>query len=438
MPDQLALLLREQPFGTRRLLARTRRLRTGLPTVWDAHRAGDLDADQVRVIDRIARRVTEPHTLAAIDDQVVDAAQTRSPKQLGALAAAAGGPARTARLRRTAPAGAGRPAGHHQPRRRRHGLRDRGDLRRRRRPDRHPARRHREKPRRRRPPQLPATPRRPVHRPAAGPPPARRRATRQRRDRRQRRRRRIDGRRCRGGRRGRRRQRGGRLGESASRPAGWRSRTSTPTPGNCSAPTANPSTPPANPPASRCRRTVRAAVPAGVPAAAANRPDRRSWCPLSSLLGLSRHPRRTRRPVRHDARRPDPGPDRRHPRRQPRRPDPRDQILFTRLLTDDGGRLLDTTELGRFPSRRLAEAIRLRAGTCCHPTCTVPAALCDIDHHHPHPDGPTAGHNCDPACRRHHRGITFAWQAAVRDHDGVDWTMPDAERYRCTDEPLPV
>ena len=84
MPDQLALLLREQPFGTRRLLARTRRLRTGLPAVWDAHRAGDLDADQVRVIDRIARRVTEPHTLAAIDDQVVDAAQTRSPKQLGA------------------------------------------------------------------------------------------------------------------------------------------------------------------------------------------------------------------------------------------------------------------------------------------------------------------------------------------------------------------
>jgi hypothetical protein len=34
-----------------------------------------------------------------------------------------------------------------------------------------------------------------------------------------------------------------------------------------------------------------------------------------------------------------------------------DQVLFTRLLTDDGGRLLDTTELGRYPSTRLAEAI---------------------------------------------------------------------------------
>ena len=84
VPDQLALLLREQPFGVRRLLARTRRLHTGLPAVWDAHQAGDLDADQVRVIDRIARRVAEPHTLAAIDDQVTAAAQTRSPKQLGA------------------------------------------------------------------------------------------------------------------------------------------------------------------------------------------------------------------------------------------------------------------------------------------------------------------------------------------------------------------
>ena len=81
MPDQLALLLREQPFARRCLLARTRRLRSRAANRVGAHRAGDLDADQVRVIDRIARRVTEPHTLAAIDDHVVDAAQTRSPKQ---------------------------------------------------------------------------------------------------------------------------------------------------------------------------------------------------------------------------------------------------------------------------------------------------------------------------------------------------------------------
>ena len=53
-----------------------------LPTVWEAFQRGELDFEQIRVIDRVARRVTEAVTLAAIDDQVIDAAQTRSPKQL--------------------------------------------------------------------------------------------------------------------------------------------------------------------------------------------------------------------------------------------------------------------------------------------------------------------------------------------------------------------
>ena len=113
-----------------------------------------------------------------------------------------------------------------------------------------------------------------------------------------------------------------------------------------------------------------------------------------------------------------------------------DEVLFTRLLTDDQGRLLDTTELGRYPSARLAEAVRLRAGTCTFPTCTVPAERCDLDHHDPHPRGPTAGHNLDPGCRRHHRGKTFAWLATVRDDHAVDWTLPDATHYQCTDDPF--
>jgi hypothetical protein len=80
--DELAVMLRDQPYQVRCLLARSRRLASGLPTVWEAFQGGDLDADQIRVIDRIARRVTEASTLAAIDQQAVDAAQTRSPKQL--------------------------------------------------------------------------------------------------------------------------------------------------------------------------------------------------------------------------------------------------------------------------------------------------------------------------------------------------------------------
>ncbi len=113
-----------------------------------------------------------------------------------------------------------------------------------------------------------------------------------------------------------------------------------------------------------------------------------------------------------------------------------DEVLFTRLLTDDQGRLLDTTELGRYPSARLAEAVRLRAGTCKFPTCSVPADRCDLDHHDPQPRGPTAGRNLDPGCRRHHLGKTFAWLASVRDHDAVDWTLPDATHYSCIDDPL--
>jgi len=119
-------------------------------------------------------------------------------------------------------------------------------------------------------------------------------------------------------------------------------------------------------------------------------------------------------------------------------PDTRNQVLFTRLLTDDGGRLLNATELGRYASTRSAEAIKIRAGTCRYPTCTVPANRCDLDHHEPVPRGPTSGTNIDPFCRRHHRGKTFAWLACIRDDHGVDWTMPDAGHYRCIDEPLPT
>ena len=70
-------------------------------------------------------------------------------------------------------------------------------------------------------------------------------------------------------------------------------------------------------------------------------------------------------------------------------PDSRDEVLFTRLMTDDGGRLLDTTELGRFASARLAQAIKVRAGSCRFPTCNVPADRCDLDHHEPWPNGPS-------------------------------------------------
>lgn len=76
--DEVAVMLREQPYQVRCLLARSRRLAAGLPTVWEAFQRGDLDAEQVRVIDRVARRATEPQTLVAIDEKVIDAAHLRT------------------------------------------------------------------------------------------------------------------------------------------------------------------------------------------------------------------------------------------------------------------------------------------------------------------------------------------------------------------------
>ena len=60
--DELSVMLRDQPYSVRCLLARSRRMAADLPTVWEGFRRGDLDAEQIRVIDRVARRVTEAAT----------------------------------------------------------------------------------------------------------------------------------------------------------------------------------------------------------------------------------------------------------------------------------------------------------------------------------------------------------------------------------------
>ena len=82
--DEMSVLLRQQSWSVRCMVARSRRLMAALPTVWSAFCAGDLDDEQVRMIDRVARRATEAATLAVIDDESTYAAQTRTPKQLGA------------------------------------------------------------------------------------------------------------------------------------------------------------------------------------------------------------------------------------------------------------------------------------------------------------------------------------------------------------------
>ncbi|MEH3066742.1 MAG: DUF222 domain-containing protein [Aeromicrobium erythreum] len=115
--------------------------------------------------------------------------------------------------------------------------------------------------------------------------------------------------------------------------------------------------------------------------------------------------------------------------------------LFSRLLTDENGGILDVTELGRFPTPPLRRALNLIDGTCDVPGCTRPAIACDIDHQIPHdPDpppgqqpghppgqqrGPTEAGNLHHRCPPHHGLKTRGALAVSHDEDGnARWHLP--------------
>lgn len=112
--------------------------------------------------------------------------------------------------------------------------------------------------------------------------------------------------------------------------------------------------------------------------------------------------------------------------------------LFYRLLTDPAGNLLDVTEMGRFPSRKLTAALRFRDGVCTNPVCHVAAQRCDLDHAVPWPDGPTEAGNLGARCRNDHRAKTHGGFGVTMTADGTTWTTPTGHRYRATADPLPV
>jgi len=113
--------------------------------------------------------------------------------------------------------------------------------------------------------------------------------------------------------------------------------------------------------------------------------------------------------------------------------------LFYRLLTDEKGNLLDVTELGRFPSRKLGMAVKFRAGVCQGPTCHVAATRCDLDHLVPVPEGPTAAVNLGPECRGEHRAKTHAGHQASRTGPNTtQWVTPTGHTYNSEDAKLPV
>ena len=80
-----------------------------------------------------------------------------------------------------------------------------------------------------------------------------------------------------------------------------------------------------------------------------------------------------------------------------------DTTLWTRLLTDPAGQVLDVTHLGYQPPAALRRALAWRDMTCRVSGCGTPATRCDVDHHRPFDaGGPTTGDNLRSLCRRHH------------------------------------
>jgi Domain of unknown function (DUF222) len=464
--EEVSLLLREPGWAVARLLTRTRRLAGGLPTVWQACRRGEVDPEQARVVDRVARRATEAATIAAVEEAAVELAATHTPAQLavallrivvrlepeafaarhraalaergvrvvqtadgigyvtGAMTAA---DAAEVRARLTA---AARGLGADDPRtldqRKADIMADLllGRLELSDDPD----------------DQSDGTEGGDGHGPAdptaAGPGDGS-----------------VDDDRDEGV------GAGDAVQSPAARSAGVAAAHDTAAePGWLEVEDIDPDTGeyhgsrwvPINAHGEPLDHQAAAAPPSWLP-----RLRRRTRVPLqigivvplSSLLGCDHTPGEladrsgfvpadTLRRLIADALTPDPAdPTGRHTEHPT---DHHTEVLFTRLLTDDGGRLLHLTELGRHPSRRLAAAIKLRAGTCRFPSCTVPADGCDCDHHEPVPRGPTSAANLDPLCRRHHRAKTFAWQASLRTDNAVDWTMPDDHTYRALDPPLPL
>jgi len=77
--------------------------------------------------------------------------------------------------------------------------------------------------------------------------------------------------------------------------------------------------------------------------------------------------------------------------------------LWTRLLTDDLGHVLDVTRIGYQPPESLRRAVRWRDRRCRVSGCSKPAESTDLDHRVPFDDGgATSGSNLWCLCRRHH------------------------------------
>jgi hypothetical protein len=76
---------------------------------------------------------------------------------------------------------------------------------------------------------------------------------------------------------------------------------------------------------------------------------------------------------------------------------------WRRLVTDDGGQLLDVGRRTYRPPAALARQVTTQYRTCCFPGCSRPARRCELDHIRAWNEGGTTDpDNLQPLCPRHH------------------------------------
>ncbi len=90
-------------------------------------------------------------------------------------------------------------------------------------------------------------------------------------------------------------------------------------------------------------------------------------------------------------------------------------------------------EAGYRPSQALVDFVRARDLTCRAPGCDRPAAVCDVDHTIPFPQGPTHAGNLKCLCRVHHLLKTFwGWRDEQLPDGTVIWRLPGGRTYITT------
>jgi hypothetical protein len=109
----------------------------------------------------------------------------------------------------------------------------------------------------------------------------------------------------------------------------------------------------------------------------------------------------------------------------------REDVTFTRWLTDPTGIVTTTGTRTYRPPAGLARTIRARDLTCRFPGCRTPATRCDLDHTTPWPTGDTSPQNLTALCRGHHDGKTKnRWNVTLDPTTAtLTWTAPTGHTY---------